>query len=358
MSIHLARQISYNELIEKLEIEKEKNNVYETRLGDLILYCYTKHCVYNANWNQWNTQARGLIIDQRTQEIVATPFPKFFNYGEQAISLPDEPYEVWEKLDGSLIICYYYQNNWQTATKGNLQSIQSQKAKTLLNKLKTKYLDKGTTYLFEYISPENQIVIKYPSEQLVLLGAYQQEGQELSLSQLDLLAATLGVETPKRLTDTSVKELLKEAESLDKNNEGFVIRYQSGLRLKIKGGEYRRLQKLIAGVTPIGLWELMREQSDLSLIRQEIPEEYWTDFDNIHEQLTQQLNDLIDEVETYHLNYQHLSDKELGLRLNSLPTIPKAYLFQRRKKGETWYKMPKIRGSLFNQFRPVNNQLL
>ena len=79
MSIHLARQISYNELIEKLEIEKEKNNVYETRLGDLILYCYTKHCVYNANWNQWNTQARGLIIDQRTQEIVATPFPKFFN---------------------------------------------------------------------------------------------------------------------------------------------------------------------------------------------------------------------------------------------------------------------------------------
>ena len=143
---------------------------------------------------------------------------------------------------------------------------------------------------------------------------------------------------------------LKEAESLDKNNEGFVIRYQSGLRLKIKGGEYRRLQKLIAGVTPIGLWELMREQSDLSLIRQEIPEEYWTDFDNIHEQLTQQLNDLIDEVETYHLNYQHLSDKELGLRLNSLPTIPKAYLFQRRKKGETWYKMPKIRGSLFNQF--------
>ena len=357
MSIHLARQVSYNELIKNLEIEKEQNNVYETHLGDLALYCYTKHCVYNVNWNQWNKQARGLIVNQRNQEIVATPFPKFFNYGEQGISLPKEPYEVWEKLDGSLIICYYYQNNWQTATKGDLQSIQSQKAKTLLKKLETKYLEKGTTYLFEYISPENQIVIKYPSEQLVLLGAYQQEGQELSLSQLDSLAAKIGVKIPKRFPDTSVKELLKEAQTLDKNNEGFVLRYQSGLRLKIKGGEYRRLQKLIAGVTPISLWELMREQSDLSLMRQEVPEEYWLDFDRIHEQLTQQLNDLINEVETYHLKYQNLSDKELGLKLDSLPTIPKAYLFQRRKKGETWYKIPKIRGSLFNQFRPLNNQL-
>ena len=62
-------------------------------------------------------------------------------------------------------------------------------------------------------------------------------------------------------------------------------------------------------------------------------------------------------METYHLNYQNLSDKELGLNLDSLPTILKAYLFQRRKKGETWYKIPKIRGILFNQFRPLNNQL-
>ncbi len=77
MSIHLARQVSYNELIKNLEIEKEQNNVYETHLGDLALYCYTKHCVYNVNWNQWNKQARGLIVDQRNQEIVATPFPKF-----------------------------------------------------------------------------------------------------------------------------------------------------------------------------------------------------------------------------------------------------------------------------------------
>jgi RNA ligase len=356
-SIHFARQVSYDNLINQLEIEKAQNNVYETNWGDLALYCYTKHCVYNLNWNQWNTQARGLILDKRNQEIVATPFPKFFNYGERQIALPDEPFEAFDKLDGSLIICYYYQDNWQTATKGDLQSIQAQKARKLLSKSSTIYLEEGTTYLFEYIAPDNQIVIKYPDEQLVLLGAYNREGKEFLFSQLEDLAAKLGFLIPQRFAYSSINDIMKTAQTLDKNNEGFVIRFENGLRLKIKGFEYGRIHKLITGITPLTLWELMREQSDLSLIRQEIPEEYWDDFDAIEQQLTQQLNNLIEMVENAYINYQNLSDKELGLLLNSLTPIPKAYLFQRRKKGENWYKIPKTRASLFNQFRPINNQL-
>lgn len=142
------------------------------------------------------------------------------------------------------------------------------------------------------------------------------------------------------------------------NHEGFVIRFESGLRLKFKGSEYCRIQKLLNGITPLGIWELMKEQANLVLIRQEIPEEYWSDFDTIEKQLTQQLNDLIDEVETYHLNYQHLSDKELGLKLDSLPLVPRSYLFQRRKKGKDWYNDSKSRASLFNHFRPKDNQLI
>lgn len=358
MSHHLTRNISFEELLNHLETEKGENNVYETNFQDLALYCYTNHCVYDSNWNQWNTLARGLILDKRNQEIVATPFPKFFNYGERQITLPEEPFEAFEKLDGSLIICYYYQGCWQTSTKGDLQSSQAEKAQKLLNQLSKSYLEKGTTYLFEYISPDNQIVIRYTDEQLVLLGAYTDEGIELSSPQLELVASQIGIRTPKRLDYSSVDDILKAAETLDRENEGFVIRFTSGLRLKIKGAEYRRIHKLITGVTPLALWELMREQSDLLLLRQEIPEEYWTDFDEIHQQLSQQLESLIQEVEASHLQHQSLSDKELGIILQSLPTGAKSFLFQRRKKGESWYKIPKTRKGLFNLFRPQNNQLI
>ncbi|MEA5537095.1 hypothetical protein, partial [Crocosphaera sp. XPORK-15E] len=133
--------------------------------------------------------------------------------------------------------------------------------------------------------------------------------------------------------------------------------YVERARIKVKGLEYRRVHKLITGITPLAIWELMREQSDLSLIKKEIPEEYWLDFDSIEQQLTQQLNELIERVNAEYLTYKHLSDKELGLILNSLQPITKAYLFSRRKKGENWHQIPKLRSNLFNQFRPINNQL-
>ncbi|MDJ0599564.1 MAG: T4 RnlA family RNA ligase [Crocosphaera sp.] len=353
----LTRQVPYDQLIYHLQIEKDNNNIYEHRLEDLTLYCYTKHCVYNAKWNEWNTQARGLILDTKNQRIVATPFPKFFNYGERQITLPSEPFKVFDKLDGSLIICYYYQDQWRTSTKGDLQSLQAQKAQIVLNQLPVKYLEEGTTYLFEYISPDNKIIINYSEEQLILLGAYTEKGIELTFSEIECVASQIGVLVPQKSPYSNIEKILEVSKSLDSNHEGFVIKFENGLRLKFKGSEYCRIQKLLNGITPLGIWELMKEQANLALIRQEIPEEYWTDFDTIEQQLTQQLNDLIDEVETYHLNYQHFSDKELGLKLNSLPTIPKAYLFQRRKKGKDWYNNPKSRTFLFNHFRPKDNQL-
>ncbi|MEL4896579.1 RNA ligase [Crocosphaera sp. Alani8] len=354
----LTRQVSYDQLIYHLKLEKDNNNIYEHRLEDLTLYCYTKHCVYNENWNKWNTQARGLILDTKNQRVVATPFPKFFNYRERQIKLPSEPFEALDKLDGSLIICYYYRDKWQTSTKGNLQSLQAQKAQILLNQLPTKYLEKETTYLFEYVSPDNKIIVNYSKEELVLLGAYNEKGIELTFSEIECIASQIGVSVPQIFPYSNIQEILEVSKLLGSDHEGFVIRFERGLRIKFKGSEYCRIQKLLNGITPLGIWELMKEQANLGLIRQEIPEEYWTDFDKIYEQLTQQLKNLINEVETYHLNYQHLSDKELGLKLDSLPFIPRSYLFQRRKKGKDWYDNPKSRAFLFNHFRPKDNQLV
>jgi len=96
-----------------------------TRKESLSLFCYTNRCVYERLWNDWTLIARGLILDRENQQVIATPFPKFFNYGEMGIALPGEFFDVYEKMDGSLGITYYYQEHWYIATKGAFDSKQA-----------------------------------------------------------------------------------------------------------------------------------------------------------------------------------------------------------------------------------------
>jgi RNA ligase len=64
--------------------------------GHLALFHYSEECMYSKKWDEFTMMARGLIIDTTAMKLVATPFPKFFNYGEQAnITLPDEPFTAF-----------------------------------------------------------------------------------------------------------------------------------------------------------------------------------------------------------------------------------------------------------------------
>ena len=72
----------------------------------LTIYTYTRDCQHEGRWNAITTVCRGLIADD-AGNIIARPFGKFFNYGEHGVRdyappLPIEPFEVYEKLDGSL----------------------------------------------------------------------------------------------------------------------------------------------------------------------------------------------------------------------------------------------------------------
>ena len=79
--------------------------------NNLLLLNYTERAQFTRSWNPEVMACRGLIISGHPSasdvEIVARPFPKFFNYSEhQPDSIPDLPLEVTEKVDGSLVILY------------------------------------------------------------------------------------------------------------------------------------------------------------------------------------------------------------------------------------------------------------
>ena len=73
-------------------------------------------------------KCRGLILNVSTGEVLAQPFPKFFNYQEHITKsrpIPNEPPIVSEKLDGSLGILYQLNIVLYIAMRGSLMSDQA-----------------------------------------------------------------------------------------------------------------------------------------------------------------------------------------------------------------------------------------
>ncbi len=364
MTVHPARKYPFPELYTKLEEAVIQNRV-RRNINDhgLALYTYTEKTVYDKDWDDITIMARGLILDTIAEKIIATPFPKFFNYGERLDStehyaaLRDMPFETFEKMDGSLIIIYHHNGNWKCATKGSLGSEQAIWATDWLHKnLKITSLLPGITYLAEAIYPQNRIVVDYKGEEkLVLLGAYLENGKELNVKDIDEHASLANFPIVSSHNYSKISELLAIANSLDCNSEGFVIRFQDGSRLKIKGAEYCRIHKIVTGITPLAMWRLMRD-SEISLdeIRKQIPEEFWGDFDNIRNLLKKQLSDIIAEVEVAKEEFKELSDKEIGLKISTLSPLVRKFIFAARKNN---LLEDKSRNALYEKIRPTYNHL-
>jgi RNA ligase len=354
--IHPARAQKFEDLIAGLRRAVAAGFVHRracARLG-LHLYVYTPRCVYEDGWDDFSRMARGLILDEEAGRIVATPFPKFFNLGERHGTVPDLPFEVFEKLDGSLIIVFHHRGLWHAATKGAFDSEQALWAQERLNGADLSALQPGATYLFEAVYPENRIVIRYSEPEMVMLGGYQPDGSELSYDEIETISRQLGGHAAKRHVFQNIPEMVANAAALPRDYEGYVLRFSNGLRLKIKGAEYRRIHALISRCTPLAMWEALDAGDDLAAIRRDLPEEFWTDFDQIIVLLQARITALEDGVAALAASVAHLSDKELGLALPTLPAETRPYLFAYRKSGAI---TGNARKTLLRSIRPAANAL-
>ena len=319
------------------------------------LWCYTNRCVYENGWDTFSLLARGLVLHEGTQQVVATPFTKFFNLGERGQVIPELPFEALEKLDGSLIIIHFYTGKWRAVTKGAFDSPQAIWSEARLAQQDLSALIPGTTYLAEAIYPENRIVIAYSEPSLVLLAAYREDGIELETAELQQVATAVGWPMAGRHSYPSFAELVAEAHTLPASREGFVIRFTNGLRLKVKGAEYRRIHALISHCTPLALWEAWAAGDDLDAIRRELPEEFWGDFDSIIALLHRAMADLTVRITHAAVSVSGLNDKELGLIISAQPENIRSFIFPWRKSGGKL--TGKTKEAFFRAIRPTGNIL-
>lgn len=384
---HPALIENFNELYKNLLILRDQGLVYERKhpgLGlyeQLRLYNYSDECTYSKAWNKYTMMARGLILDIVECRMVSLPFMKFFNYQELVNNpsresvLPDTPFEVFEKLDGSLIIIYWYNGRWNAATRGSFESDQALWAQALLDEpsFPSRSLYRRATYLCEAIYPENKIVVNYDTSYhgLTLLGGYYDSptgSGEYDYEELVRIGSSVGWRVAERYGHDSISSLLDIAGRLGSGAEGFVLRFYDGFRVKIKGDEYCRIHRMVSRLTPIAIWEVMLESGDSGILayRKELPEEFWTDFDSIVFLLSKSMKDIIEVISAFATRYACLSDKELGLFLQTdrkldpsvrvIPEVAAKFLFPYRKGGMSELGGKSLR-SLFEEIRPTANKL-
>ena len=248
----------------------------------ISIYNYSRTCQYENAWDEVTRDCRGLILDNEGN-VVAKGFPKFFNMEEhKPEEIPNEPFEVFEKMDGSLGILFNYNGEWILATKGSFISDQAVKGMELLKKYRYDRLLKGYTYLFEIIYPENRIVCQYDYEDLILLAVIDNhDGYELKIHDDGIhlegirfrnLYNNLGFKMVKKYDGINDYNTLKSLISNDR--EGYVIRFQNGFRMKVKGEEYVRLHRILTGFSNVDIWEYLKDGKDLNELLDRVPDEF------------------------------------------------------------------------------------
>ena len=209
-------------------------------------------------------QSRGIIFDadarargEREGLVVCRPFNKFSNYSEDSADKIDwNSARVEQKIDGSLIKLWNANserdNEWHFSTNGTIHASDAQvneemNFQELIEKsdnfkdIDFSKLDKNNTYMFELVSPLNQVVVKYPKTHLYHIGTRSKDGQEF--------LCDIGVEKPKKYDVKSLNDCIKLAENMNKDGqvteEGFVVVDKDFNRIKVKSPQYILLHRAV-----------------------------------------------------------------------------------------------------------------
>lgn len=242
----------------------------------LYLYNYTSKAQFEGHWTpDFMGDCRGLILNEQG-DVVARPFRKFFNLSEHGpeFQLPRERFVAQTKLDGSLGILHRDpRGDLSIATRGSFTSPQALHGTQVL---RARHGDlpfdvDRCTYLFEIIYEGSRVVVNYGDrDELVLIAVIDNEtGRDLPLPGW----------FPRRVDEIDLgddPEALRQVHlSNTQNEEGYVIRFAgSGLRIKIKFGDYIRLHRLINGITPRRVLDILRAGTSLDEFLRDTPEEF------------------------------------------------------------------------------------
>lgn len=199
-------------------------------------------------------ECRGMLFypDGR---IMSRRLHKFFNVNERDETAAHKvdfgrPHVILEKLDGSMITPVFTDAGVRWGTKMGVTEV-SMQAETFVaqhpeyEQMARMCREQGCTPIFEWCSRKQRIVVDYPTDRLVLIAIRNNvTGGYHDYKNLLLHGAHHGIEVVKAYAGTAANMEHLISETRDSEGiEGWIIRFDDGQMLKVKGDWYVRIHK-------------------------------------------------------------------------------------------------------------------
>lgn len=255
--------------VEKLTSELGISANPSKKYPNLILFKYSQ--IDSPAAHPVVKECRGIILDSSNNwAIVSRPYDRFYNYGDvNASDINWESARIYEKLDGSLAVLYWYDNAWQMATSGSADAsgpVNNDATMTFADlfwqtwnnlgyKLPT---DTSCCYMFELMTPLNRVIVPHNDSKLVLHGIRSVEGNYVENAP-ELTAEALGWQCVKSYPLKTIDDVLNATKALNPvQQEGFIVCDNQFRRIKVKSPQYVALSHMKDGFGNRRMIELIR----------------------------------------------------------------------------------------------------
>lgn len=251
--------------------------------GSFELFNYTQKCTVEGVWTPVTMEARGVVFQDG--QVVCRPMRKFFNSHETGAGEVFSPELALVKLDGTLINVWFdLGGEMHVSTRGSLENEYIDGAWKIIRERNLEEMlsmHTDVTWSFEYTYPQNLYgfpsVIPHDTERLTLLNMRGRDGKEVDAAVIPQYNTVLYPDSNHyyslSVSDDSdgdiVERMVELARALPWSDEGWVLSVFNGEtnnRIKVKGGQYVAMHRVIHGMTPRAVADAWYAQVEDDLI--------------------------------------------------------------------------------------------
>ena len=269
-------------------------------------------------------QCRGIILDEKNNyEVVSYPFDKFFNYGEiNAPTLDWNTAKVFDKLDGSLMTLYFYQDEWRVQSSGMADAIGEVNGFDFsfaelfwqvwqeLNYELPKNTD--LCFMYELCTKFNRIVVRQHANNLILHGIRNIKTlKEVHLD--DYQEHNWNVVDTYELNN--LEDIVANCNQLDPmESEGYIVCDRNFNRIKVKSPEYVAIAHFRDSFSPRRMLQIIRANEGEEFLS------YYPEWQELFDEIKAKFNRLKAEIESTYAQHSHIENqKEFALAIKELP---------------------------------------
>lgn len=300
---------------------------YSKKYPNLVQLCYHQ---LDTPKNEITNECRGLILDiDDNFKVVSYPFYRFSDYSDKSV-LDKESSVFYEKIDGSIITMYRYNNEWLVSTKtvpdadGKILNKDTTFNEYFWKVFNSKYdlpVNTNCNYSFEFSFPDQGITSKKEEDISLLMVRDLTTMQELNIQNF----SELNPVKPIDITFELVEKYLRTVDPIV--SEGFVVCDKNYNRYKMKSPQFERISELKINYNDTEERQVLIDKDNFrklcDIVRTNNHSTFLTEkylsVRNQYHKISKQYKKLLNDTQRFVDTLENKQGKELGLFLKNKP---------------------------------------